>query len=250
MHSYFVVAKPNNLAGCVEFVNRRQGVDTQAEHEPVFDRVLVQEQVLAMKQNGHAEPAFCQGHARDVIDMGVSQQNLRDVKAGSIRGREKIRDFVAGIDEHCLSGSLAAYDKAILEEWPDGRRLHYHVQELMILAIVDDLMFTSKIRSAASQLGVPLAFARSADQALSAMRAEAPSLVILDLNSARSTPLAIVSTMKGDPTLASIPTVGFVSHVQADLIAAAREAGVDEVMARSQFTMKLPEIVASHATRP
>jgi hypothetical protein len=31
----------------------------------------------------------------------------------------------------------------------------------MVLAIVDDLMFASKIRSAAGQLGIPIAFARS-----------------------------------------------------------------------------------------
>jgi len=49
--------------------------------------------------------------------------------------------------------------------------------------------------------------------------------------------------MRGDPALASIPTVGFVSHVQTDLIDAARQAGVGEVMARSAFTARLAEIL-------
>jgi CheY-like chemotaxis protein len=49
--------------------------------------------------------------------------------------------------------------------------------------------------------------------------------------------------MKADPALASIPTVGFVSHVQADLIDAARAAGVDDVLARSVFTARLAEIL-------
>lgn len=113
----------------------------------------------------------------------------------------------------------------------------------MILAVVDDLMFTSKIKTTASQLGLPLAFARSSAAALEQMRREAPSLVILDLNSARTDPLGTVTTMKADAALAAIPTVGFVSHVQADLIDAARRAGVDEVLARSAFTMHLPEIL-------
>jgi CheY-like chemotaxis protein len=113
----------------------------------------------------------------------------------------------------------------------------------MILAVVDDLMFTSKIKTTANQLGVAVAFARSADGALAQMRTEAPSLVILDLNSPRTSPLTIVSAMKQDPALAAIRTVGFASHVQVDVINAARAAGVDDVMARSAFTQNLADIL-------
>jgi len=113
----------------------------------------------------------------------------------------------------------------------------------MILAVLDDLMFTSKIKTAANQLGVPVTFARSADAAHAEMHKTAPSLVILDLNNTRTDPLAIVSAMKSNPALASIPTVGFVSHVQTDVIAAARAAGVTDVMARSAFTQQLGDIL-------
>jgi PleD family two-component response regulator len=113
----------------------------------------------------------------------------------------------------------------------------------MILAVLDDLMFTSKIKTAAGQLGVPVAFARSADGALAEMRKTAPSLVILDLNNTRTNPLGIVAQMKADPSLASIPTVGYASHVQVDVINAARQAGVGDVMARSAFTQNLADIL-------
>src|SRR5262249_54973013 len=113
----------------------------------------------------------------------------------------------------------------------------------MILAVLDDLMFTSKIRTTASQLGVAVTFARSADAALAEMRKSPPSLVILDLNNARTSPLAIVAGMKQDPPLAGIRPVGYASHVQTDVINAARHAGVDDVMARSAFTQHLPEIL-------
>src|ERR1700738_1144831 len=96
----------------------------------------------------------------------------------------------------------------------------------MILAVLDDLMFSSKIKTTAGQLGVAVIFARSADAALSEMRKTAPSLVILDLNNARTNPLGIVASMKQDPALAAIPTVGYASHVQTDVINAARQAGV------------------------
>lgn len=114
----------------------------------------------------------------------------------------------------------------------------------MILAVVDDLMFTSKIKATARQLGVDVTFARSSDAALAGMRTGSPALVILDLNNPRTDPLGTVAMMKGDPALASIHTVGFVSHVQTDLIDAARAAGVDEVLARSAFTARLAEILS------
>ena len=114
----------------------------------------------------------------------------------------------------------------------------------MILACVDDLMFMSKIKTAAAIRGVTVTFAKSPDAALADMRREPPSLVILDLNSVRLDPIALVAAMRGDPALSSISTVGFVSHVRADVIEAAREAGVGEVMARSAFVERLGEILS------
>ena len=113
----------------------------------------------------------------------------------------------------------------------------------MILAILDDLMFSSKIKAAARQIGASVSIARSFDAALTEMRAQPPSLVILDLNNPRTDPLGIVRAMKSDAGLAAIPTVGFASHVEVDVIDAARKAGVSEVMARSMFTERLPKIL-------
>jgi PleD family two-component response regulator len=114
----------------------------------------------------------------------------------------------------------------------------------VILAILDDLMFTSKIRAAAGQLAAPVSFARSKADALSGMQANRPALVILDLNNPRTDPLGIVAAMKADPALADVPTIGYASHVQTDVIEAARRAGVGEVLARSAFTQKLSDILA------
>ena len=113
----------------------------------------------------------------------------------------------------------------------------------MILAVLDDLLFSSKIRTTARQLGVTIAFARSSASALADMRKSPPSLVIFDLNNPRTDPLGTVGVMKADPALAKIPTMGFVSHVQTDLIEAARQAGVGEVLARSAFAQNLPSIL-------
>ena len=120
----------------------------------------------------------------------------------------------------------------------------------MILAAVDDLLFSSKIRTTAKQSGVELLFARTPSEILEQTRALRPSLVIFDLNSAKADPVHTIATLKQDPELASIRTLGFVSHVHTDLIDEARRAGLDDVMARSAFASRLAEILlAASPTR-
>ena len=113
----------------------------------------------------------------------------------------------------------------------------------VVIVAVDDLMFASRISSAAKALGVEIAFARSPEAIVEAVRTKAPRLVILDLNSVKVRPLEAVAALKADAALAAVPTLGFVSHVQTELIGAARQAGVDQVMARSAFVTQLPRLL-------
>ena len=117
----------------------------------------------------------------------------------------------------------------------------------MILVVVDDLLFRSKISSAAKAGGVTVRAATTADAALERLREERPTLVIFDLDSARTRPFEVLKHMAADPTLAAIPTLGFVSHVHTEIIREARNHGVGEVLARSAFATSLPAIVARYA---
>jgi DNA-binding NarL/FixJ family response regulator len=120
----------------------------------------------------------------------------------------------------------------------------------MILAAVDDLLFSSKIRTTAKQAGVELLFARTPPEILEQTRARRPSLVIFDLNSAKADPVTTIATLKQDPELSATRTLGFVSHVHTELIEEARRAGIDEVMARSAFASRLADIlIAASPTR-
>ena len=117
----------------------------------------------------------------------------------------------------------------------------------MVLVAVDDLLFSSKIRTVAKQAGVDVTFARTPSEILEQMRALKPDLVIFDLNSSKADPINTVAAIKGDPGIASIRTVGFVSHVDSATIGAARNAGVDEVLARSAFAAQLADILLAGA---
>jgi len=115
-----------------------------------------------------------------------------------------------------------------------------------ILAAVEDLLFKSKISETASQLGIEAAFPRNPRKLLEALRESPPDLLVIDLNSARFEPLALLRSVRSDEATRDVSTVGFLSHVQKDLAVAAREAGCDRVVARSAFTKDLPRILAGN----
>ncbi len=114
----------------------------------------------------------------------------------------------------------------------------------MVLAAVDDLLFGSKIRVAAGQAGVEVVFARTPEEILQRVRELRPDLVVFDLNSRQTDPLGTIAALRADPSVGTTRTIGFVSHVQGDLAEAARQAGVHQVLARSAFASRLPDLLA------
>jgi CheY-like chemotaxis protein len=108
-----------------------------------------------------------------------------------------------------------------------------------ILAVVSDLMFTVKIQDAAKRAGAQITFVAGHLRALEKLK-EKPALVILDLNFDLAEPLDLIPQIKA----AGVPSLGYLSHVQADLKRKAEEAGCGSVIARSTFSQKLPELIA------
>jgi len=117
----------------------------------------------------------------------------------------------------------------------------------MILCAVDDLLFSIKIKTAAKALGADVYFERSAEGVVLSVRDRRPDLVILDLNSRTLRPMEAIAALKADEALRGIRTLGYVAHVDAATVAAAREAGIDEVLARSAFVERLGEILTPGA---
>jgi CheY-like chemotaxis protein len=120
----------------------------------------------------------------------------------------------------------------------------------MILVVADDLLFRSKISTAAKAAGVVVRAATTADAAIQRAREDHPTLVLLDLDGAGPEPFEVLRRFAEDSELKNLQTLGFVSHVHADLVRKARDLGIGTVMARGAFAMSLPEILAPHATPP
>jgi len=118
----------------------------------------------------------------------------------------------------------------------------------MILVIADDLLFRSKISTVAKAAGVTVRAATTPDAAIERAREDHPTLVLIDLDGGRPQPFEVLRRFSEDPELKSLSTVGFVSHVHADLVRQARALGIGQVFARSAFVTALPDLLAPHAS--
>jgi hypothetical protein len=113
-----------------------------------------------------------------------------------------------------------------------------------IVYLVRDMLFTSKIREVATQLGLKAQGAP--DPAALARAAPGARLVIIDLRLDRA--LEALDTLAADPALAAIPSVGFIDHEKVEVMDAARAKGCTKVMAKGGFANQLPALLGELRT--
>jgi DNA-binding NtrC family response regulator len=116
-----------------------------------------------------------------------------------------------------------------------------------VVAFVDDLMFLSRIREAASRQQVEVQSARKVPQLLAAC-AEGARLVILDLDSPRLDTAAALAALQSEH--AALPVVGFFSHVDVEKARRAQAAGCGRVLPRSTFVQKLDALLGETIDAP
>ncbi len=102
------------------------------------------------------------------------------------------------------------------------------------IALVRDLMFATRIRTAAKDLNVPIRMLRDPADLASA----GGGRLVVDLNQDG----AIAAAAAWRAATGGV-VIGFVSHVDVETVGRAREAGIDQVMARSQFVKVLPDLL-------
>ena len=111
-----------------------------------------------------------------------------------------------------------------------------------VIAFVDDLMFLSRIREAARAHDLEVHAARTVADLVGACHG-APRLVIMDLDRARPPASEALAALRAEPAFASLPVVGFFSHVHAERGRRAREAGCTRAIPRSVFVQELDSLL-------
>jgi CheY-like chemotaxis protein len=140
----------------------------------------------------------------------------------------------------------------------------------LILAFVADLMFATRIETAAAGLGFRVDFIERAGQVapddpsapqrqlgehlvgagaalIEHLTCTQPALLVFDLNNAEIPWREWIALLTSVPATRRIPVLCYGSHVDVDSTQAARQAGASAVVARSRFVSALPELVQKHA---
>ncbi len=109
-----------------------------------------------------------------------------------------------------------------------------------IVSIVSDLIFRSKIESTARAVGAHVDSVASANALADVLAAEPVDLVIVDMALDRALALDCIARAaeSGGPRV-----LAFFSHVETDLADAARQAGAGEILPRSAFAARLPQLL-------
>jgi DNA-binding NarL/FixJ family response regulator len=104
--------------------------------------------------------------------------------------------------------------------------------------ICDDLIFTSRVTTTARAKGLVVTPVRSAEEAVRRAREASPACVIVDLHTAGGDlPALLVGLREACPTMPRVVAYG--SHVNKELLQAARDTGCDIVLPRSKFASGL-----------
>lgn len=117
------------------------------------------------------------------------------------------------------------------------------------LMLCDDLIFFSRVATTAKAAGLRVKQARSAAAMLDLANQAPPGGVILDLQAdGLDLPALLAGLRAVCPVMPR--TVAFGSHVEADTLRAARQAGCDRVLPRSRFVEELEVALAEWLIPP
>jgi CheY-like chemotaxis protein len=119
--------------------------------------------------------------------------------------------------------------------------------EPLVLALVPDLMFATRIEGVLGQLGYRAAILKDSAALLAEVRARQPALVLVDLAARGVDVPAAIRALKADQATGGIPLVAFGPHLDEAARAAAHDAGADAVVANSKLAFDLPGLVARYA---
>jgi CheY-like chemotaxis protein len=111
-----------------------------------------------------------------------------------------------------------------------------------ILALVKDLFFTVKIEDTAKHLGLPIAFATSAQAFSDELRQTRPALVIADLTLTGLDLAALLAPLWADAPQAAVPVLGYTTHADWKHTGPLHDK-CTKVVTKDTLSRKLPDLI-------
>jgi CheY-like chemotaxis protein len=118
---------------------------------------------------------------------------------------------------------------------------------MTVLCVVNDLFFEAKLGEVLRTLGVPAAFAKSAEGLGKRLAATPrPALAIVDVQAKGLDGAEAIRTLAAT----GAPVIAYFSHVYAEEEERARAAGATEVMTKGELVKRLPDIAGNLPRAP
>lgn len=114
---------------------------------------------------------------------------------------------------------------------------------MIVIRVVTDLFFSSKVSEVCRASGIECVSARSAEQLVALLTDHPDSVVLVDLGLSRGAGPALAG--EAVKRLGDKRVWGYYSHVATELLESAQALGVTQVLPRSRFFEELPAILES-----
>ena len=115
------------------------------------------------------------------------------------------------------------------------------MSRMIALALIRDLFFRAKIDAVAAAVGAEVEYASSLDAFGSRCADVNPSVILVDLSDTAFPALDAMKAIRD--TAPAARAIGFASHIDLKPLRAARDAGYDLTLSRSEFTARLPDLL-------
>lgn len=114
-----------------------------------------------------------------------------------------------------------------------------------VVALVDDLLFASRIAATLGAHGYDVRVVGTMAELRAAAGERAPDGIVLSFASPSLDWQGAIRAIRADATLAATPLLAFGPHVETQARAAARAAGADRVVTNGAFFARMAEIVGA-----
>ena len=118
------------------------------------------------------------------------------------------------------------------------------MQQPSVVALIDDLFFQAKVRTALHHLGLAVEIVPDGECLHARLQeGETPALVIVDLTLRSGDAVALIRDLRAGAHGHPAPVLAFGSHVAVEVQKQALQAGASQVVAKSAFAKRLPQLV-------
>jgi CheY-like chemotaxis protein len=115
-----------------------------------------------------------------------------------------------------------------------------------VLVVIDDLFFLSKVQTTLQHLGLTATVITAPETLQAYLQHTTPALAVVDLTLHTSDAVYLLRTIRSTHGGQHTPILAFGSHVAVDLRQQALQAGADHVVAKSEFSKHLPDLIQQH----